>query len=193
MASHKPVRTIDARSLRALAHPLRVRIMESLRRDGPATSTTLAEEFGESTGTVSWHLRQLAENRFIEEDVERGTKRERWWRAVEDHQVLHTAQLSKEDPSARVTADAYVQELIQLYFQRASAYAAQEWPAEWESAGTIANWDDLRLTPARLRELNDELMAVVDKYYPAEGEASAPGSLPISIQIQSFARHEGRS
>lgn len=166
--------------------------MESLRRDGPATSTTLAEEFGESTGTVSWHLRQLAEHHFIEEDVERGTKRERWWRAVEDRQVLRPAQLSKEDPSAGVVVDAYVQELIQLYFQRASAYAAEKWPAEWESAGTIANWDDLRLTPTRLRELNDELMAVVDKYYPAEGEPAAPGSLPVSVQLQSFARHDGR-
>ncbi|MEV6791168.1 helix-turn-helix domain-containing protein [Streptomyces sp. NPDC051320] len=189
MSSDKPVRTIDARSLRALAHPLRVRILESLRRDGPATSTRLAREFGENTGTVSWHLRHLAEHGFIEEDAERGTKRERWWRAIDDRQVLHTEQLRK-DPTAREAVDVYLQELIQQHFQRVTAYLSQAWPDEWERSGTISNWDDLRLTPDRLKQLNAELMAVIDTYYPSADEPPAPGSLPVSIQIQAFPRRE---
>ncbi|MCX4551235.1 winged helix-turn-helix domain-containing protein [Streptomyces sp. NBC_01387] len=192
MASNKPVRNIDTRSLRALAHPLRVRIMESLRRDGPATSTRLAEEFGESTGTVSWHLRNLAEHHFIVEETERGTKRERWWRAVDDRQVLDSAELAK-DPAARGAFTLYVQELLQLHFQRAAGFAAQEWPPGWERAGTLSNWDDLRLTPEQLRALNDELMAVIDKYYPAPGEEPEPGALPVSVQLQSFPRIERKN
>ncbi|GAA1353976.1 winged helix-turn-helix domain-containing protein [Streptomyces beijiangensis] len=192
MPSEKPVRTIDARSLRALAHPLRVRMLDSLRLDGPATSSRLAEEFGENTGTVSWHLRNLAEHGFIEEDVDRGTKRERWWRAVEGTHVLHTSEMRK-DPEARGAVDVYLQELVRESHQKVVAYISHDWSAEWEQAGLLGNWDDLRLTPTQLKALNAELMSVILKHYPPEDAEPAPGSLPVSVQLQSFPRQEGRA
>src|SRR5215212_5276227 len=73
---------LDARSLRGIAHPVRVRILTSLREDGPATATGLAGRLGESTGSTSYHLRQLAEYGFVAEDTGRGVGRELWWRAV---------------------------------------------------------------------------------------------------------------
>ena len=72
---------LDARTLRALAHPLRIRLLGLLRGEGPATATGLAQRVGETSGTTSWHLRQLAEHGFVEDDPERGQGRERWWRA----------------------------------------------------------------------------------------------------------------
>ena len=51
---------LDARSLRGLAHPLRMRLLSALRRGGPATASQLAEKLGESSGATSYHLRQLA-------------------------------------------------------------------------------------------------------------------------------------
>ena len=78
-------RSLDARSLRGLAHPLRVEILSLLSLEGPATSTTLAERLGVRTGTTSWHLQKLAEHGFITEMPERGNQRDRWWRlAAED-------------------------------------------------------------------------------------------------------------
>jgi DNA-binding transcriptional ArsR family regulator len=192
MPSDKPVRTIDARSLRALAHPLRVRMLDSLRLDGPATSSRLAEEFGENTGTVSWHLRNLAEHGFIEEDVDRGTKRERWWRAVEGSHVLHTSEMRK-DPEARGAVEIYLQELVREAHQKTLGYISQEWPTPWEKAGLLGNWDDLRLPPEQLRAMNAELMAVIEKYTAPRDAEPAPGSLPVTVQIQSFPRSEGRS
>ena len=47
-------------SLKALAHPLRVRILHVLTTRGPQTSSSLAAELGESTGSTSYHLRLLA-------------------------------------------------------------------------------------------------------------------------------------
>ncbi|MFD6420296.1 winged helix-turn-helix domain-containing protein [Streptomyces sp. NPDC060194] len=189
MASQKPVRKIDARSLRALAHPLRVRMLDVLRTEGPATSARLAERFGESTGTVSWHLRHLAEHGFIAEDVERGTRRERWWQASDATHVVETAELRK-DPGARAAVDAYIEEMIQQGFRRARTYFASRWPEEWERTGTIAHWDTLKLTPQQLQALNQELMAVVEKHTPAEGAEPEPGALPVSVQLQSFPRLE---
>ena len=71
-------RSLGAKEVRALAHPLRLRMLELLR-EGPATATTLANELGESTGATSYHLRALERGGFIEEDTQRGTGRERWW------------------------------------------------------------------------------------------------------------------
>ncbi|MFC4948534.1 helix-turn-helix domain-containing protein [Pseudonocardia sp. GCM10023141] len=79
---------------------------ELLTLDGPATATALSTRLGENTGTVSWHLRHLAQHGFIEEETGRGTKRERWWRAVEDAKVLETANF-RDDPDTR-GADAHV-------------------------------------------------------------------------------------
>ena len=78
-------RLTDERTWPALAHPLRSRLLGLLRADGPATASGLAERIGESSGVTSYHLRKLAEVGLVEEDVERGTRRERWWRTA--HQV----------------------------------------------------------------------------------------------------------
>ncbi|MDR6613097.1 helix-turn-helix domain-containing protein [Leifsonia sp. 1010] len=67
-------------ALRALAHPLRVELMNELSDFGPATASMLAERLGESSGATSYHLRQLAKHDIIVEDTERGSGRERWWR-----------------------------------------------------------------------------------------------------------------
>ena len=65
-------RVIDAASLKALAHPLRVELFDRLAMLGPATASQLADALGESSGATSYHLRQLARHAFIEEDPERG-------------------------------------------------------------------------------------------------------------------------
>ncbi|CAO0828107.1 hypothetical protein SMICM17S_04788 [Streptomyces microflavus] len=76
-------RTVDSPEvLKALWHPLRLRILRHLSTAGPATSTTLAAALGENTGTLSYHLRMLERSGLIEDIPERSTGRERWWRGV---------------------------------------------------------------------------------------------------------------
>ncbi|MCR8670754.1 helix-turn-helix domain-containing protein [Agrococcus sp. HG114] len=70
---------VDLDTLKALAHPLRVRILHVLTTRGPQTSSSLAAALGESTGATSYHLRQLEAKGFIAEDAALGTARERWW------------------------------------------------------------------------------------------------------------------
>ena len=68
----------DVAAVRALAHPLRLELLDLLRFEGPSTATLLAGRVGESSGATSYHLRQLARYGYIEE--ERRSGRERWWR-----------------------------------------------------------------------------------------------------------------
>ncbi len=75
----QPREVRDVGELRALAHPMRQRILRRLRQAGPATSTTLAHDLGENSGIMSYHLRLLAEHDFVREVAGRGQGRERWW------------------------------------------------------------------------------------------------------------------
>jgi DNA-binding transcriptional ArsR family regulator len=175
----RPVRRLDARSLRALAHPLRMSILDALKSDGPATSTTLAHRLGESTGTLSWHLRHLAEHGFIEEDAERGTKRERWWRAVQARQVLEPADF----PDEAAALNVYMAAVVRQASERVERFVGEPWSPEWQSASTLSDWQDLRLSAEQLAELNRELFAVVNRY--ADGPQNPDGQ-PVAVQIQSF-------
>lgn len=185
----RPTRRIDARTLRGLAHPLRMKIFELLTLDGPANATALAERLGESTGTVSWHLRHLAEHGFIEEDVERGTKRERWWRRADITNELNTADF-RDDPASRGAFDVYVNELLHQFFDRVTTYVQEDWDDAWRSAGTVADWLDLRLNPEQLKALNAELAAVVARHTPGPDAEPGPDALPVVVQLQSFPRKE---
>ncbi|WP_329457353.1 ArsR/SmtB family transcription factor [Streptomyces sp. NBC_01497] len=69
-------------TMKALAHPLRLRVLRHLSTNGPATSTTLAAALGENTGTLSYHLRRLEGGGLIEDAPDHPSGRERWWRAV---------------------------------------------------------------------------------------------------------------
>ena len=100
MARPLRIKQLDARSVRALAHPLRSRLLASLRIDGPGTASTLGERLGESSGATSYHLRVLAQHGFIEEDPSRGRGRERWWRSAHDATSWRPDQF-RGDPAAQ--------------------------------------------------------------------------------------------
>src|SRR5688572_14129837 len=71
----------DPKEVRALAHPLRLRLLTELQARKAATATVLAEALGEPVNRVSFHLRLLAKYDFIEEAPELARDgRDRWWR-----------------------------------------------------------------------------------------------------------------
>jgi len=176
---------IDARSLRGLAHPLRMQILEALELDGPATSTGLSARLGESTGTISWHLRLLAEHGYIEEEVDRGTKRERWWRVPPAGTVLNPADF-RDDPETSGALKVYLEDLVERYYDRVRRYVAEDWSGEWQHAASLSDWRDLKLTPEKLVALNHELQATIERY--KADESSDADAMPVIVQLQSFPR-----
>ncbi|WP_329104236.1 helix-turn-helix domain-containing protein [Micromonospora sp. NBC_01699] len=71
----------NPRALRAMAHPLRLRVLDAVAFSGPATATAISEQVGESPANCSWQLGQLASYGFVEE-AGGGTGRQRPWRIV---------------------------------------------------------------------------------------------------------------
>jgi DNA-binding transcriptional ArsR family regulator len=184
------LKRLDSRSLRALAHPLRIRILNALRLDGPSTATALARRFDQDSGNVSWHLRQLAEHGFIAEDTERGTQRERWWHALHRASRLDLSSLAGDDEGGG-PIEVYLRQALELYFERAAAFLAEEWSQEWQQAAEFSGWR-MDMSPSGLRALTDELKAVLARHQAAADaqRSSAPADdvAPTHIQLQVFPR-----
>ncbi|MET8638652.1 MULTISPECIES: helix-turn-helix domain-containing protein [unclassified Streptomyces] len=72
----------DPKAMRALAHPVRLALLERLQRYGPATATQLSPHVGATPSVTSWHLRHLAGFGLVRDAAAGGDRRERRWEAV---------------------------------------------------------------------------------------------------------------
>ncbi len=150
-------------ALKALAHPLRLRMLGLLRTEGASTASRLAERLGLNSGATSYHLRQLAEHGFVVEEPGRGSARERWWRAA--HRSTHVPDRYSDDESAEDARQAFTQAVVVTYtgeLQRAVEAEATT-PPPWRATTDLSDWA-LRLTPEEARELLAELHAVVERH-----------------------------
>jgi DNA-binding transcriptional ArsR family regulator len=152
-------RTLRGREVRALAHPLRLRMLEALREE-PATASILARRLNESTGATSYHLRELARHGFIEEEVDRGTARERWWRRRE-RMLLIAPKVGKEPET-----DAAYARLQSIFLER-DATALERWvriesSPRWREAAMVGNWN-IHATPEEIEALTEKVVALVDE------------------------------
>lgn len=179
-----PVHVTDVRALRALAHPLRNRLLGLLRLDGPSTATLLGKRVGESSGSTSYHLRQLAAYGFVEEVPDHGTGRERWWRAR--HRMTSWR---RDEVGGQEGVDEVQDELTRLqvagHARVLDAWADQRerlGPA-WNAAASINDYA-LRLTPPQARALAEELFAVLDRWLEQHPPAEpAEGSELVSVLL----------
>lgn len=158
-------RVLDLPSMKALSHPLRTQLFNELAAHGPATATTLAERVNESTGSTSYHLRQLEKHGFIEEIVGRGNGRERWWRRVPvpvNAGGPHSPQSPAGIAAARLLASGsneFSEQMIRDYIARDQETMPQRWRDASDLSVSI-----LRLTPEELVELMTGIHALVDTF-----------------------------
>ncbi|MYW67825.1 helix-turn-helix domain-containing protein [Streptomyces sp. SID8379] len=184
------VRTLDARSLRGLAHPLRMRLLDSLRYSGPATASQLAEKLGESSGATSYHLRQLAAHGFVEDDPERGKGRERWWKAVYKGTTFDSALLQDDDPEVRGAADFFLHEIATAHARNVSTWlgSRDSWPQEWAHASDLSSWT-LRLTPELAKELGEKIHELLETYRDLPETEDDPRAEQVRIHTHAFPLH----
>ena len=178
------VQVTDVRALRALAHPLRNRLLGLLRLDGPATASQLGRAVGESSGVTSYHLRQLADYGFVEEVEGRGTARERWWRARHRMTNWQAADVVAQEGGAEVQEEMT---RLQLdgHARVLNAWQAQKdgLAAEWTTAASLNDYA-LRVRPEEARALVGELNAVIQRWMDAHPtDTSADGTELVSVLL----------
>ncbi|TYP81268.1 ArsR/SmtB family transcription factor [Blastococcus xanthinilyticus] len=164
----------DPRTLRALAHPLRMSLLGALRVEGPSTASRLADRLGESSGSTSYHLRQLAAAGFVEEVEGEGTGRERWWRALHRSTSWDEAELATR-PGGRELAGELAARTVAQQRRMLAAHAAERdgLDDDWRVASSL-NDVGLRLGPEDARELADELMAVLARWRDTREDPDQP-------------------
>ncbi|OKK07607.1 ArsR family transcriptional regulator [Streptomyces sp. CB03234] len=180
----KSVRQLDPRSLRGLAHPLRIRLLAALRHHGPATASQLAERLGESSGATSYHLRQLATYGFVEDDPERGKGRERWWKAAQRGTAVDASLYDDESPETRGALNVFLHEIATIHNQELSTWVGtmRDWPTEWVKNSDLSDFS-LRLNPEQVHELDEKLHALINSYADVEpGE----GAARVRVHLHAF-------
>ncbi|KAB2589401.1 ArsR/SmtB family transcription factor [Streptomyces arboris] len=188
-AGGRNIHNINARTLRTLAHPLRIRLLNALREFGPATASGLGERLGESSGATSYHLRQLAEGGLVEDAPELGKGRERWWRAVHEGSIFESADfLTHADPEVRGAIDLVMHEVATTHAQELNTWLGtmSEWPQVWRRSSDMSDFK-LHLTPELARELSQKLHAVVESYRDRVPEGTE-GSAAVRTHLHVFPR-----
>ena len=189
IANDPPARNVqrltDPRALRALAHPIRLELVGLLRRWGPLTATQAAELIGESSGSTSFHLRQLAKYGLIEE-AGGGRGRERPWRSSAMFtgwpDVADSPELAAASGLLRgVLAEKYFEWLLRWLENRENE------PEEWQEAAQFGDtlvW----VTAEELRELGREEQALMDRYLDrlTKPELRPPGAREINYLHLAF-------
>src|SRR6185437_7462891 len=176
----------DARTLRALAHPVRIALVEALSIGGPMTATEVGEQIGETPTTCSFHLRQLAKYGFVEE-AGGGKGRSRPWRMTS---IGHTIASTHDDPQTAIAASTLVRLIRERQLDRYRAWRETQstYPREWRDAAGDSEYV-FYLTAQELDDLNKELLAllrprVLERL--TDPSQRPPGSVPVEMLIFSY-------
>ena len=178
----------DAGPMRALAHPLRLRILGLLRVEGPQSVGALVQATGAASGSVSYHLSTLAKHGFVvpAPELERDG-RERWWRAAHEMTTMH-AEDFLDDPERREASEALRRTVLESYHREllgaldAELGLEPEWVAASDSSDGGA-----QLTLDEFRELTADLEAVREKWW-ARGREPREGTRAVRWITHTFPR-----
>ncbi|MFC8274181.1 helix-turn-helix domain-containing protein [Streptomyces sp. NPDC057271] len=191
MNSQENRRVTELGTLKALSHPLRMRLYRALFVARAATASQLADQVDEAVSLVSYHLRKLAEHDLIEEAPGRsGDGRERWWQpssygvTIRDEDVRDSPELVAASDALGRTIDEQRAALHRRFLDERLT-----WSDAWRSASLSAEWLP-RLTAAELAALGKELDALLKKYDQAARAAERAGDTEgrenVAVHIHGF-------
>lgn len=157
----------DPTALRALAHPVRLRLLALVREHRPITGARLAEMLGESTASVSYHLSVLARHGFIERDPRPGpTRRHKPWRTTYD--ALRITSVGGGRLPVETAEGAVLTHLLGEVRREQDEYlTASSLPDDWQDVGSFS-LTRLALTADEQDRLAAEVQEVLDRYRDLE-------------------------
>lgn len=187
MSPNPELHTPDLDGLKALAHPLRVQIIEVLSTFGPHTASGLAARLGESSGATSYHLRQLEKHEYVREVADRGTGRERWWERRPG--PINLGGPGTDDTVAGKQASRLI--MREWLHHREAAVrdiierGTEELSIEWGEAVALES-ASVHVTAAQLAELNEAVNRLITDFAVAHRGQRIPGSRPVQLQYFGF-------
>lgn len=169
----------DPVRIRALAHPVRLELLDYLDAAGKVTATDCAAATGESVASCSYHLRVLAKHGYIEQVDQPG--REKPWKVVSHGRssvIDRNAPGSVHALSTMASIFAYRQlDRIQSWLQRAS-----QLPIEDIDVSTVTT-SSFYATHDEIRQFREDLWKLARRF---DGRWQHPelwpeGSMPVQL------------
>ncbi|MEU5088460.1 helix-turn-helix domain-containing protein [Streptomyces sp. NPDC021356] len=166
----------DPKAMRALAHPVRLAILERLQRHGPATATQLSPHVGATPSVTSWHLRHLAGFGLVRDAEPGADRRARRWQAVARGFRFEMP----EDEEGRSAARGLSREMFLHSADLPHRWATETEPEldpKWRRLAGLAN-TRLVVSAEELAGIEDAIESVLAPYVtrdPAERPAGARG------------------
>ncbi|MEE1621559.1 ArsR/SmtB family transcription factor [Zafaria sp. Z1313] len=180
-------RQLDLAALKVLSHPIRLQLLEMLSRYGAQTASGLAARIGESSGSTSYHLRQLAKHDLVREVEGKGSARERWWERPPG--AINISPPDDGDDRAALAAARIVAR--QFEQNRAQAlddfirFGDERLPQEWMQS-SVLNSSNLRLDAARLEELSQRVVRFLADLVEEYRGTGGPEARPVQLHFNAF-------
>jgi len=181
----------DPKAIRALAHPVRWALLETLGHAGTLTATQASEILGESPANCAFHLRTLAKYGFVEE-AGGGRGRERPWRQTYDGMSWRTRQ---EEPRVSHAAEALDQVWMDRLMTRAqrSLTSLRSWPDAF-GEGLGASASRVYVTAEEAEELHAEMTKTFERLVGThhrfadrrDPELRPPGAVPVEFVLLGY-------
>jgi DNA-binding transcriptional ArsR family regulator len=172
----------DPKAMRALAHPVRMALLELLRTHQTLTATQASELLGETPANCAFHLRTLGKYGLVRE-AGGGRGRERPWQAGTTRIHLSSEQA---DPQAAIAAQALGEMWRNRWFERARQGLAAPLPVGWDGARQSSQ-SRCYLTPAELKEIGDVIVEIITRHNDRIDPALRPGgALPVDMMFFAF-------
>jgi hypothetical protein len=180
-AGDEPVKLTDAKAMRALAHPVRMGLLELFGFHETLTATQASDALGESPANCAFHLRTLAKYGFVRE-AGGGRGRERPWTLVNRRVTVTTDQ---PDPQAALTAGELSRLWLERWIDRARrAHGSANQLPGWDDASGWSN-SHVFLTPDETVRLRGGIRRMLNRY---EDRLTDPalrpeGALPVEWTV----------
>ena len=180
----------DPKAIRALAHPLRLDLIELLGATGPATAAQCGRALGVSQANCSFHLRQLARYGFVEDAGQGSDRRERLWRLTDRR--LRLAPDQDQDPVVtRQLSQIVVKRAMERVLEHLEHRAAE--PREWRDADLLMTVK-LPLSAAELTDIKARWNEILAPYLARNDGTDAqlgPGQRQVRFFLAASPDPEG--
>ena len=157
--------------MRALAHPVRLALLEVLADEGRLTATEAGETVGESPANASFHLRQLAKYGFVEE-AEGGTGRGGPGSSSTSACASPTSTRTRRPPAPPARSTGCSATAASPARERALE-ERHAWPEEWRAV-TGTNQFRFYLTPDELKQLDADILKLALDRFGDRRSGTAP-------------------
>jgi DNA-binding transcriptional ArsR family regulator len=147
----------DPKAIRALAHPVRLDLLDLLVAMGPATAAQCGRILGVSQASCSFHLRQLAKYGFVEDAGPGSDRRERRWRMPDPRLRLPGGDAVTRQ-FQQVVVERTMQEILD-YARRGDADSS-----DWQGTGGLVGGVAL-VSAAEAAEIKAKWKELVEPYF----------------------------